>query len=121
MTVDFNARGRDGLVKASRRRADGPLGVGDKVVAVDPDEGMEFDAEVDSIDDTTGRVYLRVHWQASGEPFLSDLRVLGGYVTIISEPSTEIMKVSQPLVKSWRPGQDIEAALAVTGAASADQ
>ena len=66
--VDFNARGRDGLVKASQRRADGLLGVGDQVLAVDPDEDMSFAAEVAEVDAGTGRVLLDVRWEQSPPP-----------------------------------------------------
>jgi hypothetical protein len=60
--VDFNARARHGLVKASPRHADGPVMVGDRVRALDPDEpDMAFQATVQSIED--GRMYLEVDWQ----------------------------------------------------------
>lgn len=68
VTVDFNALARDGLVKASRRRADGPVQVGDRVLAVDPDEGMEFDADVVEVDEESGRIYLRVLWEPAPAP-----------------------------------------------------
>ncbi|HZJ04615.1 MAG TPA: hypothetical protein VFD59_03990 [Nocardioidaceae bacterium] len=61
--VDFNSRGRDGLVKASQRRAQEPVHVGDHVLAVDPDEGMSFDARVAEVDDDTGRILLEVDWE----------------------------------------------------------
>jgi hypothetical protein len=64
--VDFNARARHGLVKASPRHADGPVMVGDRVRAVDPDEkGMSFEATVRSIED--GRMYLDVDWEPASQ------------------------------------------------------
>jgi hypothetical protein len=77
--VDFNALARDGLVKASRRRADGPVQVGDRVLAVDPDEGMEFDADVVEVDDDSGRIYLRVIWEPAHAPSLLTKVVGGGW------------------------------------------
>jgi uncharacterized protein YegP (UPF0339 family) len=62
-TVDFNARGRSGWIKASRRRANGPFVVGQAVRAVDPDEGMEFDARVAEIEQDGRRVWLEIDWE----------------------------------------------------------
>jgi len=62
--VDFNSRGPRGTVRASLRRADGPVRLGDTVVAYDPHEDdMAFEATVASIDESGGRVLLDVMWQ----------------------------------------------------------
>src|SRR4051794_292078 len=67
--VDFNSLGRGGMVRASVRRADQAPTPGERVVAVDPDEGMEFAATVESVDQVTGSVWLVVEWEpAVGEP-----------------------------------------------------
>ena len=61
--VDFNARGRGGLVKVSRRRADGNFSVGDDVVLYDSDEtDMQYTATIVFVDDQ-GRGWAQVHWQ----------------------------------------------------------
>ena len=63
--VDFNSRARNGLVKASLRSADGPVEVGDRVIAADRAEGLEFEATVHSIDDETGHLYLQPSWESA--------------------------------------------------------
>lgn len=63
LRVDFNARGRGGLVKASLARTDAPLRPGDWVLAIDPDEDMQFDAQVREVDEQTGKVYLDILWE----------------------------------------------------------
>lgn len=62
--VDFNSRGRDGLVRGSVRRASGPVEEGEKVIAADEDEDMIFLASVVQIEDS-GRLWLEVDWDAS--------------------------------------------------------
>lgn len=62
--VDFNRMVRNGLVKSSRRRADGPLREGDTVTAYDPDDDeMEFPAVVAQVDEGSGAVFLSVQWE----------------------------------------------------------
>ena len=58
--VDFRVQARDGLVRSSVDRADGPVKEGDRVRVVNFAEGKEFEADVESLED--GRLYLRVHW-----------------------------------------------------------
>lgn len=60
--VDFNAVRKDGLVKATRRRANGALHLGQVVRAHDPGETEAHLARVAAIDDETGRVLLDVDW-----------------------------------------------------------
>jgi hypothetical protein len=90
--VDFNARGPRGLVKASLTRADGPLALGQKVLAVDPDEAdMRFVAFVESIDHATGRVWLEVDWMAS-PPVVLDMEVSGPVVSRTrNAPSVDVV------------------------------
>jgi hypothetical protein len=67
--VDFNSRGAGGTVRASKRRADGQLTVGDIVEAYDPAEpDMTFDATVAEVDEESGRVLLDVHWEPRPAP-----------------------------------------------------
>jgi hypothetical protein len=61
--VDFNSVGRDGMIKGSRRRADGDVHLGDTVGLFDPGEpGMIFDAVVESVSEDGG-LLLRVRWE----------------------------------------------------------
>jgi len=61
--VDFNAVGRDGLVKISKRRADSDFAVGDRVELYDASEpSMLFDAVVAELD-ADGRGLARVEWE----------------------------------------------------------
>lgn len=62
--VDLNNITTTQLLKATLRAADGPLTVGQAVVAFDIGEQLEFDAEVTSIDEETWRVMLRVDWES---------------------------------------------------------
>jgi hypothetical protein len=62
--VDFNRRAQDGKVIASSRRADGALVVGEKVQAVQPEEGLAFEATVANIDEK-GRVFLDMVWEGA--------------------------------------------------------
>ena len=66
--VDFNAVGREGLVKISRRRADGDFAVGDPVELYDASEPeMTFLGRVEEVDDQ-GRGLARVDWQEANTP-----------------------------------------------------
>lgn len=60
--VDYNARGRDGLVKVSRRRADGDFVAGDVVELYDAsDPDMTFQGRIEYVD-AAGRGVARVEW-----------------------------------------------------------
>ncbi|SNR73153.1 hypothetical protein [Blastococcus mobilis] len=61
--VDFNSVTKDGQVKATVRRADGPLAEGDAVIAYDPAEHSSHPAVVASINPDTERVLLAVDWE----------------------------------------------------------
>lgn len=61
--VDFNSVTKDGRVRATARRADGPLAEGDPVIAYDAAEHLSHPAVVASIDPDTGRVLLAVDWE----------------------------------------------------------
>jgi hypothetical protein len=76
--ADFNSLVRDGLVRASLRRASGDVGVGDRVLAVDPGDGSFF-ATVESVDLPRGRVYLRMHWEPV-EPLFTFTHVAGPFI-----------------------------------------
>jgi len=60
--VDYNARDRDGLVKVSRRRADGDFVAGDVVELYDAsDPEMTFQGRIEDVD-VAGRGVARVEW-----------------------------------------------------------
>jgi hypothetical protein len=117
--VDFNARARDGLVRASQRRADDVVSLGERVLAVDSAEDMSYEANVESIDEETGRIYLRIDWEPAAP--MSDLDSLGGYVATGIQLSNKVAVSADSMVKSWRPGKDLSADLAVAGQASANR
>lgn len=58
--VDFNSVTAEGLVKASKQRANGRLFVGQSVTAHDPGHTEEYQARVVSIDEELSRVLLDV-------------------------------------------------------------
>ena len=89
--VDFNSRGRGGMVRASQRRADGFLIQGDKVLAVDNDEGMSYIAIVDTVDNETGRVWLDVQWSASRPSFVTKSSEPAGWIRY----GTQLTEVQQ--------------------------
>ena len=60
--VDFNNLTKDGRVRASQRRADGPVSSGDVVSAIDSAEDMRFEATVVEVR-PDGRLVLDVHWE----------------------------------------------------------
>lgn len=63
--VDFNSRGRDGLVRGSLRRADGVFVKGDRVQLIDiEDPAMTYVALVVEVDDQ-GRALFDVEWETS--------------------------------------------------------
>lgn len=74
--VDFNSRGRGGLVRASMRRADAPIQEGEKVCAVDYDEHMAYVAVVAQIE-PSGRVWLDVDWHASSPSWMAITQTSG--------------------------------------------
>lgn len=95
--VDFNARGRGGLVKTSLQRI-GPVHVGDRVLACDPAEDLEFEAEVREVDEATGKVYLEVLWRdAADAVFMSHARVW-------MEPSEFLSEVAAYTAAAFDPG-----------------
>jgi hypothetical protein len=57
---DIQEQGNLGLSRPER--ADGPLAVGDKVLAVEVEDGIVTDAEVVDIDHENRFVYLAVDW-----------------------------------------------------------
>lgn len=59
--VDFTRGLHAGLVRANIRRASETLARGDRVLAFDPDEDMEFTGTVEKIDGA-GFAYLRMDW-----------------------------------------------------------
>lgn len=95
--VDFNARGPHGLVKASLRRANGPLVEGQKVLAVDPDEDLRFVAVVASIDPASQRVWLDVDWLAS-PPVVLDWVISGPVTRTRTAPSADVYDASQQVL-----------------------
>lgn len=60
--VDFTRGLHGGMVRANPLRASAPLERGDRVLAIDEDEEMEFWGTVDRLDDD-GFVYLRMDWR----------------------------------------------------------
>lgn len=75
--VDFNSVTKDGRVKATARRADGPLAEGDSVIAYDPAEHLSHPAVVASIDPDTGRVLLAVDWEHADRGKSNKLSAVG--------------------------------------------
>lgn len=69
--VDFNRRGRDGVVVAFDRGASSRLAVGDVVVAYQPGEDMEYYATVVARDDERGVSELDVDWASEPGATLS--------------------------------------------------
>ncbi len=64
--VDFNSRGPGGLVRGSRRRADGELAEGERVELYDPDEAdMVFSARVVRLDAEEGTALFDVDWETA--------------------------------------------------------
>lgn len=59
--VDFSTTVRNGLIRASQRRASEPLDIGDRVEAFDPDEDLSFVGVVTETDDNFA--YLRMEWE----------------------------------------------------------
>ena len=60
--VDFSTTVRNGLIRASQRRASEPLQAGDRVEAVDPDECLTFVGVVAESDDKFA--YLQMEWES---------------------------------------------------------
>jgi hypothetical protein len=61
--VDFNSIGRDGLIKASPRRVDGPVSLGDTVEVYDSSEpDMSYQGTIEEIQ-PSGRILIRVAWE----------------------------------------------------------
>lgn len=63
--VDFSTTVRDGLIRASQKRATETLHEGDWVEAYDPDEAMAFGGVVDHLSDDNQFAYLRMEWEDS--------------------------------------------------------
>lgn len=95
--VDFNARGRGGLVKTSLQRI-GPVHVGDRVLACDPAEDLEFEAEVREVDEATGKVYLEVLWQNAADA------VSPSHARVWIAPSEFVSEVAACTAAAFDPG-----------------
>jgi hypothetical protein len=62
VTVDLNVRVRGNQAYSTVEDADGPVAVGDKVLAVEQETGVWADATVTEVDGARGLVYLAVDW-----------------------------------------------------------
>ena len=72
--VDFNARTRDGRIRARRERATGSVAVGDSVMLIDPEDGTQAVATVAEISD--GVTVFDVDW-ASARPGVEPAVLVG--------------------------------------------
>lgn len=62
VTIDLNVRVRGNQTFSGLEDADGPVAVGDKVLAVEAETGIIADAEITDVDEEHGLVYLAVDW-----------------------------------------------------------
>ncbi|MFF8327826.1 hypothetical protein ACH49M_21545 [Rhodococcus qingshengii] len=67
--IDFNDRARGGKVVALKSWADGPVTLGDDVIAFDETEDLRYSAVVAEEDEETGEIYLElgVELQSTGD------------------------------------------------------
>lgn len=75
IAIDLNVRVRGNQTYSAIDDADGPLAIGDKVLAVEPETGIVTGATVTDISHELGFVYLAVDWdsfrddpEAAGDP-----------------------------------------------------
>ncbi|MFC8731564.1 hypothetical protein ACFT5B_03805 [Luteimicrobium sp. NPDC057192] len=68
--MDFNNLMGGDRVSASLRRANGVFSAGERVIARDPGEDMEFDAVVERFDREKGRMTLKVEWEPNVAPIV---------------------------------------------------
>jgi hypothetical protein len=73
--VDLNARDRQGRPYGHLSKASGPVAVGDKVLAIEPFDGIIGDATVAEVDEGRDLAWLEVDWhsfrddpEATGDP-----------------------------------------------------
>jgi hypothetical protein len=64
IAVDLNVRVRGDQTYAGLEDADGPVAVGDPVLAVEPFDRIAADAKVTGIDEEKQLVYLKVDWHS---------------------------------------------------------
>jgi len=91
--IDLNARSRDGYVRTRLSRADGPIVLGDDVVAYEPDDRIAAPARVRRIDHDRGLVYLSVDWaQMDDDPAYGRLAipVFVGVVDLITNGAAAV-------------------------------
>jgi hypothetical protein len=75
IAVDLNVRVRGNQTYSALDDANGPVAIGDKVLAVEPESGIVADARVTDVSEQFGFVYLEVDWhsfrddpEATGDP-----------------------------------------------------
>lgn len=62
--IDLNSRDRRGYVRTRLAHADGPVDVGDEVIAFEPDDQVSANARVIEVDRERGFLYLHVEWDS---------------------------------------------------------
>lgn len=62
--VDFNERDRNGRAYGHLAKASGPVAAGDKVLAVEPFDGIMADAVVAEVSEGRGLAWLEVDWRS---------------------------------------------------------
>jgi hypothetical protein len=99
--IDLNARSRDGYVRARLSRADGPLVLGDEILAYEPEDRIAAPALVKRVDYDRGFVYLEVDWdQMDDDPAYG--RVLPMFPGVVSLVTNAAAAVSMRLRGSER-------------------
>jgi hypothetical protein len=64
IAIDLNVRVRGNQTYSALHDADGPVAVGDKVLAVEPETGVTAGAVVTAVSEEFGFVYLAVDWSS---------------------------------------------------------
>ena len=100
--IDLNARSRDGYVRARLSRADGPLVVGDEIVAYEPEDRIAAPALVKRLDLERGFVYLDVDWAKMDDDLAYGRRVLPMFSGVVGLVTNAAAAVSMRVRSSER-------------------
>src|SRR5689334_7702440 len=100
--IDLNARSRDGFVRARLSRADGPVVLGDEIVAYEPEDRIAAPALVMRVDRERGFVYLDVDWAKMDDDPVYGRRVLPMFPAVAGLVTNAAAAVSMRLRSNER-------------------
>lgn len=97
--IDLNTRDENGHTPVRLTRADGPLAVGDTVVAFEPDDGVRAPAQVVRV--TGGYAYLDVAWDQMVDDADTEYAAYRDVAAEVAAATWEASAETRPRYEEW--------------------